>query len=345
MKYNLSSTDGSTILSNLEKPCEACLQRCSSPGIVSNECALYNVARRNGILSGPRGKTFFCDGETKTTKLFREKLEFIHYALPTLQGLKLACKNEAAAEEHLKYKRILHNLKNLNAHTIQELYDLVPQEYISANVKEQFEAIKETISENLDQCARTFIRIAKHHSHMKAEFTIQDKLTGLDPILQVRPHVIRKVLMNVLHTFFIEFDDQDVQVTVNTNYTSINVDYESIHVAFYHLILNASKYIRQSTTFRIQFDENDRFLKIEFIMESMYIRQDEVTRIFEEGYSGINPQKADLAGEGIGMGRIKSLIELNKGTFAVFPAKRPNYTDRAGIEYGSNIFRIEFKKG
>lgn len=345
MKFHLTTAEGATIVSNLEKPCQTCLQKCNTPGAITNECGLYHTLRRNGILSGPRGKTFYCDSDTKTTKLFRDKIDCFHHALPQLQEFRSTCTKQAALQEHQKYKRILHNLKSLNAHTIQELYYLVPQEYISSNIKEQIDAIKDAIADDLDQSARTFIRIAKHHSHMKAEFTIQDKLAGNEPILQISPHVIRKVLMNVLHTFFIDFEEQDVQVTVNTNYTSVNVDYESIHVAFYHLILNASKYIRPSSTFKIFFSENDRILTVEFLMESMYIRPDEVSMIFEEGYSGVNPKKAKLSGEGIGMGRIKSLIALNKADFSVIPGRKPNYTDRSGIEYSSNVFRIDFKKG
>ena len=147
--------------------------------------------------------------------------------------------------------------------------------------------------------------------------------------------------MNVLHTFFVDFEENDVQVHIGENYSRVLVDYESIHVAFYHILENASKYIKQFSTFSIKFSENPNNLTIAFLMDSLYIEENELEKIFIEGYSGINAHKAKRAGEGIGMSRIKRLVELNDAEFTVIAGKK--IIQYNGQRYSKNQFFVDFK--
>ena len=99
-----------------------------------------------------------------------------------------------------------------------------------------------------------------------------------------------------------------------------------------------SKYIQCDTNAIISFRKNNNHQLIEFQMHSLYMEQDEIDMIFIEGYSGKNAKKAHLNGEGIGMFRAKTLVELNGGSLSVKAG--PVDTTHNNIEYALNQFII-----
>ena len=60
-----------------------------------------------------------------------------------------------------------------------------------------------------------FLRIAKHNIHMKTEFSIYKKLDRLDATFEFSLNPIRKVILNVLHTFFADFTNKNIYVYVS----------------------------------------------------------------------------------------------------------------------------------
>lgn len=73
-------------------------------------------------------------------------------------------------------------------------------------------------------------------------------------------------------------------------------------------------------------------------MESLHIGEDEVERIFQEGYSGKQATITEQQGEGIGLYRAKRLIEMNNGTLEVDTGTEISLID--SIEYSKNTFVV-----
>src|SRR5699024_776888 len=117
-------------------------------------------------------------------------------------------------KEQRRVNRLVHNLTTINGKTIQEIYDLVPQEVLTSNFNLQIPKITDIIKSNHKDAALMFLRLAKHNIHMKSEFSIYKKLDRANPSLEKRNHPIHKVLMNVLHSFFVDFSDKEVYVDV-----------------------------------------------------------------------------------------------------------------------------------
>ena len=80
---------------------------------------------------------------------------------------------------------------------------------------------------------------------MVAIYTLKDQLIRIFQLqseLKCQVNPIRKVILNVLHTFFIDFNNQNIYVYVSEFKGRVKIDYESIQVALYHLIENATKW-------------------------------------------------------------------------------------------------------
>ena len=342
MRIYFKNSDDEVIFSSITDNCLDCCEVCNDH-IVTKDCPITNIKSRFGKIVTKRGLTFLCTDEIKTTKLFKDRLSVFDSTLKPLEKLAIEIKLKVSEEEKKRTKRLLHNLISLNGHNIQELYALVPQEILTANLEDQINIITDLLSENPKEAALTFLRIAKHNIAMKTEFSVFKKLFENNPALEFSNHPLRKVILNILHTFFQDFSDKHVYVRVNDNNTRVNLDYDSVHVAIYHIIDNASKYCIPNREIIIDFIDSDKYLTVLFNMTSIIIEDDEVEKIFEESYSGRNAQKNNKSGDGIGMFRVKRLLDLNKATILV-NRDYQRIERYKNVDYGRNIFEIRFIK-
>ncbi len=338
--YHTIDINGDIILDNLKNECKFCMENCTTKGKLKEDCKIYNEKRRIGIIKNQRGTTFLCCDRDKTTKLFQNKLEILAYAFHDLILPKKNIEVESKYIEQKRVNRLVHNLTSINAHNIQEIYDIVPQEILTANLSNQIKHIEKEIKKNPRKAALMFLRIAKHNIHMKSEFSIYKKLDRSNPTLDIRRHPIRKVLLNVLHTFFIDFSDKNVNVIVNEYSGYIKFDYETIQVAFYHFLDNAAKYTKPNSELKISFFEEKEDLRIVFEMISLSIEDDELEKIFTEGYSGKNANRTQKNGEGIGLWRIIQMFNLNNAKLII---ERDHKIENVmGFDFSKNKFTMTF---
>lgn len=340
MKHlRIIDSEGETVSCNLTKACEGCLASCNFEGRQIENCPEYGGKRRLGVKITKRGKTFLCCDRTKTTRLFKEKIEALSYSFPELKlPVELI-----RAEEQKKVNRLVHNLTSINAHNIQEIYDLVPQEVLSQNWKQQIEYIKKEIRSDPNKTALMFLRIAKHNTHMKSEFSIYKKIERGDSVeLEFREHNLRNVLLNTLHTFFSDFTRRDIYVEVEDFYFLLRFDYETIQVAFYHLLENASKYTLAQSKVTISALQTETHVLLKFGMRSANVAPNEVKEIMKEGVSGLMAKKMNKQGDGIGMWRINQMMKLNGGEFLIDFGTV--VMSKFGLDFSDNSFSLKFKK-
>jgi len=336
--FRIINSEGKQIADNLTQNCVECFDSCQSNG---NQvpCPEYGGKRRNGIRKTNASMCFLCCSETKTTKLFKSKIEALSYSYPEL---KIPI-NEIRAEEQKKVNRLVHNLESINGHNIQEIYDLVPQEVLAKNWKSQIKFIKEEIAKDPDKAALMFLRIAKHNTHMKSEFSIYRKIERDDNIeLLFKEHNLKNVLLNTLHTFFGDFNKRGVYVYVEDFFYKVKFDYSTMQVAFYHLIENSSKYTLPKSRVEIIAYEDDTWISLKFSMTSVYVKPEENSEVLKEGVSGENAKKMGASGDGIGLWRINQMVELNGGIFE--PRFGTVSEKKMGFEFAENEFIIKLKK-
>lgn len=340
MKRKIVTKQGESICDSLPySECPHCILTNQRNGYAHIKCSQDNENKRIAYHQNDNGELFVCSQYAKTTKLFKEEVQSIVHCLKPLIILSGEVRQYAMTETSNRVNRVIHNLKSINAHAMQELYALVPQEQLIKNVRENSKIVENAIKKDVRQAALTFFRMAKFNLSIKAEFSIYEKLLqgGENLKLEKRNHNIRDVIMIVLYMFFNDFNEKDVYIDIEEYYEKVYVDFESFQVAIYHIIENAAKYIAPKTNANIRFRIEKHTQFIIFEMTSLYINQDEESAIFNEGYSGVVAQKLKKAGKGIGMYRAKRLIELNNGTLSVEAGEAEKIN---GIDFANNKFII-----
>jgi K+-sensing histidine kinase KdpD len=342
--YCLYSPKGEVIFTNTQRHCTDCIVTCNVSATSIVKCAYTRIKRRKGTAASATGKVFLCSGElgcVNSSRLFKEKLCVYLEFINDIKGVK----DKVIGDVNKETKRLLHNLTSLNAHNIQELYSLVPQELLTEKLHKQIDIIKEHLISNVNEAAFSFLRVAKNNASIKTEFSVFRKLYETDPSLQIKLHPIKKVLLNTFHIFFQDFTDKKVYVKIGTTEDKVLLDYESFHVALYHFVDNATKYIIPSSTLDVSFESYPTCYKIIFDMISLEIIADELDSILEEGKSGTNAIKLGKSGDGIGLSIICKLLNLNNCNLIikrnVNPAKSFMFD---GHNYHNNIFEMIFNK-
>ncbi|MFZ4878737.1 sensor histidine kinase [Janthinobacterium sp. Mn2066] len=331
MRFSIISADGKNISNTLSAKESAVLANITSESILvsNNKARAGNIKSSEGQILAYSDDTDF----VKSSQKFKSTARFLLKSLKYINEII----DENIESNNKTTNRLIHNLTSLNAHNIQEIYLLIPQDEISGKIKGHLEYTKKIVENNSLDAAKALLKIAKNNAAMKTEFSVFKKLFNTTPDLRPSMHIVHKVVMNILYLFFSDFTDKSVEVVVQRSEAKAYFDYESIHVALYHLINNAAKYTIPDSFFNIEIKEETSVLSITFRMCSTKILKEERERIFDEGYSGSIATSTGKAGNGIGMNIAKRIIELNNGTIFVNPidgSEGKNF----GFEYQTNEF-------
>jgi len=334
MRYKLVAIDGRKITNTLDLADSILLET------IKNESVLVlNNKARAGRLSSERGTIYAISDHPdnirssqkfKTTA--RTILDSVDYINETI--------NDQIEANNRNTKRLIHNLTSLNAHNIQEIYALLSQDELSGKMKGHIDYARNVIESNALEAAKTLLRLAKNNASMKTEISVFNKLFIATPDLRPYSHVMHKVLMNVLYLFFPDFTDKSVDVIVQQSEASAYFDYESIHVALYHIIDNAAKYTIPNTKLFINILEEGSYIFITFQMCSTKILENELAKIYDEGFSGSIASLTGKAGSGIGMSLVKRIIESNNGSIYLEPLEGSEGKN-FGIDFQTNKFILK----
>lgn len=340
MRYTLYASDGKKVASTLH-PIEEALTLA-----ITDESSIIKINKsRGGKLKSNNGSVIFA--YTDDIDLVNSSMKFKKVARAILNSIDYINEaiNNGISENNKSVKRLTHNLTSLNGDSIQEIHLLLPQEVISRKMKDQVEYARDIISKNPSKAAKTFIRIAKNNAAMKTEFSVFKMLFEAKPSLRPALHVMHRVLLNVLYLFFPDFTDKMVHVIVTQSEAAAYFDYESLHVALYHMIDNAAKYTKTDSRFNISIVSDAQYLTLKFFMCSIKILEAEREKIFDEGFSGSTAVAMERSGSGVGMSLVRKIIESNGGTIIANPHENSEIVD-GGFLYQDNefIMRLPIKK-
>ncbi|UJQ35727.1 ATP-binding protein [Aeromonas caviae] len=153
--------------------------------------------------------------------------------------------------------------------------------------------------------------------------------------------------MNSFYVFFPDFTDKNVKINIRPTKLTHLFDYETVQVALYHFIDNATKYVAPDSNIEVStfFNDDKSSIIIRFEMLSLQIHKDERVDIFKEGYSGSFAKRHNLSGSGIGMARILELLSLNNGYLCLHDdiSDSASYL-REGLPYSHNTFDFVFNR-
>jgi len=273
-----------------------------------------------------------------SSKKFKERLK-LHSEVSDNIG---EIRNSIREESNKKAARLIHNLASLNGHNIQEAYLVVPQDALNKDVRHTLKTIKSYIQSNPNGASEAILKIMKNNISMKTEFSVFNKLYDISPRLSKTFHPVHKIIMNVMHLFYQDFFSKNIDTYIEPTTEKIFVDYESTHVAIYHLVENASKYICPNTRMTLSFKRKGKFLNIFMDMVSLRIEDSEMDKIFQDGYSGEHAIHQEKAGNGMGMDIILKVLELNGACLYLVPnARMEKDIVIEGAVYNNNLFVVK----
>ncbi|WP_308600443.1 ATP-binding protein [uncultured Dysgonomonas sp.] len=339
MKILIRDRNEIVVFDNCNSQCLDCESKCTNFGHVCSCSLTPGEELRQGKIKNQDGSFFLCSGRSfaKTTNLFKEKLNILINTTDSIKKIQ----SEIKLKEQERYEKIVHNLKTLNAKSIQDQFDFISQNTLSQNYRNQLEIISKEIQNNPDKAAFTFLKLIKHNADIKTEFTAHEKLSVEDPILTFTKHNIKKVILNVYHSFYFDLKKLNIDLYIADSAKSLIFDYETVRLAFYHLFDNSVKYIKPKSKLNIVYLDNNDSFSIIFEMTSIHIKNTEYERIFADYYSGENVIKSNKQGNGLGMGLIKKALKLNNATIVVKAGSDIEKIKK--IEYSINQFIIDFK--
>lgn len=340
MIYHIVSETGVIVFSNLNSSCLSCSSDCTVLSQSIDKCVLSCAKKRYGKTNKGKATIFICSDDSvhvASSRRFKEKLELYADLLDEISAIKVTTVDAI----NKNVKRLLHNLTSLNAHNIQELYALVPQNILAENLRSQISIINDFVSKDPKETALAFLRLTKINASMKNEFSVFRKLYESSPTLQHKYHKIHKVCLNVLYIFFQDFTDNKVHVNVDPTEANVYIDYESFCVALYHLFDNATKYVQPDSRLSVSFNKTKDNYIISLDMMSFKIFDYEIDQLTTEGYFGKYAKMTDKAGDGIGMSLVLKLLELNNASIKIRHNIRPAKSFALnGVEYDNNQFEI-----
>lgn len=339
---HIELSNGNILYSNKPKACDYCMSECHS----NSEkvlCKTFNEKRRRGKAESEEGFVYFCSSNKnllKSSRTFKSEINGLARTTYKLREIRETISDQKKSD----VRRLIHNLTSLNAHTIQEMYSIVPQEEMTKGWKEQLEVIEKFLLKNPKESSMAFLRVVKNIFAMKTEFSVFNILIDGRRDVKKKPHNIRKVILNVYHTFFQDFNDKGLQLRIDNDNTRLAIDYESFRVALYHILQNATKYCLNDSSININFRDKKDSFNIVIEMTSLLIEPAEMKKIFDENYSGYYAKKSGLEGAGIGMGTAKKLLELNNADLIVNRVKHEREIKADDLIYTQNEFTIKVNK-
>jgi light-regulated signal transduction histidine kinase (bacteriophytochrome) len=295
--------------------CEQCIEGCDVD-YKKTHCPYENAGRWIGKRESKNGIAIICTNYGKNQG-FISDFDIVFSSLKMINITKDEISKYREEDSIRRIRRVLHNIRTINAHSLMEIRGIIPESFFRQNLKEVLKDAATHIKTNYEKTAHGILEIAKDLYSIKTEFSVYDKLIKGHVALDKKPFNVRDVLMTVVYPFFGDFTKKNVHIDIHPYRDRILLDFETIQVALYHIIENTSKYVKPNTVVEISFPRTNNEQRIVFKMTSLFIEKHEFDLIFSEGYSGEQAKKAKQEGEGIGLYRAKRLVELNKGDLTI----------------------------
>ncbi len=246
-----------------------------------------------------------------------------------------------------KIKAHSHTLRTLQGQMKSKLEGFAtPKNFRASKFKEQKGKISKIISENMHGAAELICYLNKRIGEIEAHIEGFDLLYIDDFIKDIKTKQvnIKKVLQNIIAPFLDDFTAKGVRVSfyIKDDYAENNnifLNYKMFNLALFHFFDNAVKYIKNYSVLDVYFEVIEDIPQIKFKMMSCRIEKEEIDKICNDGYSGINITPSD-AGSGIGMFVMQKSLESMGMSISVEPNYACSENDDI-YQYIENTFIIK----
>lgn len=239
-------------------------------------------------------------------------------------------------------RRILHNIVSLNSFNNQEFDGVFsPEEMIGLSHKKMITYMADEIKKNPKNVAKSMLKIHKNNNEINYELDIFKYILNPNYVLRRSNQNIHRVTKRILDTFFLDFLDKGIDVYLNTENDEVvecELNFDCLRYAIYNIFHNALKYSKNDSSIDVEISKHDNLIRIDFNMISLKIKDDEVDRIFFDGYCGQSSKDNGKNGDGVGL--YMSSLMLSKINGKIKLNRKEEYKFN-NILYQRNIFSIQ----
>ena len=280
-----------------------------------------------------------CDNDI-TNKYFNKYLEFLTSIYTPIFNLR----SEYSNKYEDKVRRFRHNINGYTAKIQDELGNVIPSNILNnkSDWKSSLTQLEQDVSKKNALVTHALLHIYKNIQLIKAEMEVYDIMNTEMPSLNIIEHPIRKVVDLSVQSFFLDLLDRNINIKSGLSNDKALIDFPTFSVVLGHILDNTVKYAANDSTLDISFERTRNNVKVRFSMTSILVTTEEVSKIFNEKYSGHWASEFGLQGHGIGMYYAKKLVELNNGAI-VFHAGEEKYK-LDGIPYADNVIEITLNR-
>lgn len=297
---------------------------------------------RHGKISGEHGEVYGLTEDQEIvsrSRYFKEILQAQLFVIPSIYR----ATREERERNTVHVNRLIHNIEAINGHSIQELFELVPEDQLrNARPEERKLLIQNIIKGRMEDIHRKILNLIKNNTGIKTEFALFQNLLNNKKIkLSKQPHQLRRALMNVAHNFFQDFHDKGIKVSVDEFEGIVYIDYSAFQSAFFQIFDNATKYALNESDIEISFSKESDCIAVSIAMISLQIKPEEIPKIVQERFCGEQAKKSGLNGEGIGMFAVYRTLQMINSSIEIEPRPEEASVNKDGLQYEKNIFKIK----
>ncbi|MDQ9813117.1 ATP-binding protein [Acinetobacter pittii] len=218
--------------------------------VITNDSLIYFVSNSKDYIN--------------SSSKFKNDLSYLTSLIESF--LKDICQQQVEFQKQ-RTQRLSHNIRSINANCLTSFFSFFPQEELSKKDNKLQNKIDKISRENHLDIPNLLLKLHKNHLAIKTEFEVFEKLYTQNPFLSKKRHKVHRVLMNVFYRFFNDFQEKRVIVNIYPSESKSTFDYDTIHVAFFHLFENAYKYSKPNSTIDVSITENGPLTIITYSME------------------------------------------------------------------------------
>jgi DNA (cytosine-5)-methyltransferase 1 len=155
----------------------------------NNQIIEYNKQKyRVGVLKNEHGTIYVISNSKdiiKSSRSFKASLNLLDNFLEELINFK----STVYKTINKQFNILVHNLISINAHNIQEIYNIISQDELSKSIPDKKKFIRNKIQSNLDKTAIALLKIMKNNNAIKSEFSVYKKLFEENPKLSFKTKI------------------------------------------------------------------------------------------------------------------------------------------------------------
>lgn len=337
----MANASGETIINDFpDGSCLYCFNESCHDRQKTIICPLCSLKKHVIHYQDELGTLEICDAKEKTTKNFITLAELIKHVRPFLLKRFSSLADGIKRSANKDLETFKHNIIHINSDAINEFYSFITQDSLVKNYRKLYEFVYSATKSNPNDAAELITRLVKYNLNIKTELSVISKLNNPDSQPSYSMGNPRDAIMTSVYTLYPLFRKNSIYVNVGEYWEKINIDYDALQVASFYIIQNAAKYCEKKSKVDIEFERLPHSLNISFSMRSLYIAEDEESKIFLEGFQGSQARLSKRGGKGLGMYRAKRLVDFFNGALTL-EAGGECIKGTDGYKYSNNKFIIE----